>query len=50
MCIYLADFMLPVKFSEEAIVALKEGEAQLEVLRRQAIIGNLYPSDRSVME
>ena len=35
---------------EELAAAMKEGEEQLKVLRRQQIIGNLYPSDTSVME
>jgi len=35
---------------EEATLAIKEGEEQLQVLRRQQIIGNLYPSSTSVME
>jgi len=29
---------------------LQEGEEQLQVLKRQRLIGNLYPSDVSVME
>ena len=32
------------------MAAMTEGQEQLSVLRRQAIIGNLYPSDTSVME
>mmetsp|Transcript_34962 Transcript_34962/g.104293 ORF Transcript_34962/g.104293 Transcript_34962/m.104293 type:complete len:83 (-) Transcript_34962:382-630(-) len=35
---------------EEASAALAEGQQQLEVLRRQVILGQLYPSGRSVME
>mmetsp|Transcript_3914 Transcript_3914/g.5830 ORF Transcript_3914/g.5830 Transcript_3914/m.5830 type:complete len:82 (-) Transcript_3914:433-678(-) len=35
---------------EELTAAMKEGEEQLQVLRRQQIIGNLYPSETSVME
>ena len=35
---------------EEAIAATREGEEQLEVLKRQVIIGNMYPSDTNVME
>lgn len=34
----------------QAMAAMTEGQEQLSVLRRQAIIGNLYPSDTSVME
>ena len=29
---------------------MKYGEEQLVILKRQAILGNLYPSGRSVME
>lgn len=32
------------------MAAIKEGEEQLAILRRQVIVGNLYPSDTSVME
>jgi len=35
---------------DEAAAALTEAQEQLEVLRRQVIVGNLYPSARSVME
>mmetsp|Transcript_12650 Transcript_12650/g.16040 ORF Transcript_12650/g.16040 Transcript_12650/m.16040 type:complete len:89 (+) Transcript_12650:36-302(+) len=35
---------------QEVIDALKDGEEQLQMLKRQRIIGNLYPSDVSVME
>mmetsp|Transcript_28697 Transcript_28697/g.38116 ORF Transcript_28697/g.38116 Transcript_28697/m.38116 type:complete len:82 (+) Transcript_28697:61-306(+) len=35
---------------EEATAAIVEGGKQLEMLKRQAILGQLYPSDRSVME
>ncbi|KAL7465432.1 hypothetical protein ACHAXS_005756 [Conticribra weissflogii] len=34
----------------EAVVALQEGQEQLEVLKRQVVLGTLYPSSRSVME
>jgi len=37
-------------FREEAGAAIKTGEEQLAVLHRQAILGQLYPSARSVME
>ena len=30
--------------------AMREGEQQLQMLKRQRIIGALYPSDVSVME
>ena len=36
--------------SEEATTALSYGREQLEVLKRQSILGRLYPSGRSVME
>mmetsp|Transcript_22421 Transcript_22421/g.21559 ORF Transcript_22421/g.21559 Transcript_22421/m.21559 type:complete len:80 (-) Transcript_22421:402-641(-) len=35
---------------EEAIAATKDGEEQLALLKRQVIIGNLYPSGQSVMD
>ena len=35
---------------DEAIAAIKEGESQLELMKRQVVIGNLYPSVHSVME
>ena len=37
-------------FREEATEALRYGEEQLQILKRQAILGHLYPSGRSVME
>ena len=40
----------PVEHRDEAKAALEEGVKQLEVLRRQAILSQLYPSARSVME
>ena len=40
----------PVERRDEAKAALEEGVKQLEVLRRQAILSQLYPSARSVME
>jgi len=30
--------------------AMREGEQQLGILKRQVIIGNLYPSGASVMD
>lgn len=36
--------------SDDAIAAIRGGEEQLAVLRRQALIGNLYPSGSSVMD
>ena len=39
------------KYREESIAAaLKDGVEQLQMLRRQATISQLYPSGRSVME
>eukprot|EP00567_Pseudictyota_dubia_P007292 CAMPEP_0197436114 /NCGR_PEP_ID=MMETSP1175-20131217/3591_1 /TAXON_ID=1003142 /ORGANISM="Triceratium dubium, Strain CCMP147" /LENGTH=80 /DNA_ID=CAMNT_0042965321 /DNA_START=15 /DNA_END=257 /DNA_ORIENTATION=+ len=35
---------------EEASTALSDGMEQLEMLRRQVVLGQLYPSGRSVME
>jgi hypothetical protein len=35
---------------EEANIAIQYATEQLKVLSRQAIIGNLYPSDHSVMD
>mmetsp|Transcript_22029 Transcript_22029/g.37457 ORF Transcript_22029/g.37457 Transcript_22029/m.37457 type:complete len:145 (+) Transcript_22029:1090-1524(+) len=35
---------------EEASAAIHDGKEQLEVLKRQAILSQLYPSARSVME
>mmetsp|Transcript_15566 Transcript_15566/g.25927 ORF Transcript_15566/g.25927 Transcript_15566/m.25927 type:complete len:80 (+) Transcript_15566:85-324(+) len=35
---------------EEAAVAMRDGEEQLQVLKRQVVLGQLYPSSRSVME
>ncbi|GKZ00829.1 LYR motif-containing protein 4 [Mayamaea pseudoterrestris] len=36
--------------SDEATAALHDGRLQLDVLRRQAVLGSLYPSAKSVME
>lgn len=36
--------------SEEYNIALKEGYQQLEMLRRQSMLSQLYPSAQSVME
>lgn len=41
--------VLPL-YREEAVAALKDGEDQLKVLQRQAVVSQLYPSARSVME
>jgi len=35
---------------EEAAAALREGEEQLAVLKRQAILSQMYPTAKSVME
>ena len=35
---------------EEVAVAIEEGEKQLEVLKRQSVLSQLYPSAQSVME
>eukprot|EP00970_Alexandrium_tamarense_P004623 scaffold771_cov177-Alexandrium_tamarense.AAC.17 len=34
----------------EAELALREGQEQLDILRRQVVLGQLYPSAPSVME
>eukprot|EP00579_Thalassiosira_antarctica_P007980 CAMPEP_0201882730 /NCGR_PEP_ID=MMETSP0902-20130614/14373_1 /ASSEMBLY_ACC=CAM_ASM_000551 /TAXON_ID=420261 /ORGANISM="Thalassiosira antarctica, Strain CCMP982" /LENGTH=84 /DNA_ID=CAMNT_0048411319 /DNA_START=71 /DNA_END=325 /DNA_ORIENTATION=- len=34
----------------EAGLAFREGEEQLDILKRQVVIGGLYPSAKSVME
>ena len=40
-----------IQEAEDAkMAAIQEGEEQLAILRRQVIVGNLYPSDTSVME
>jgi hypothetical protein len=46
-CSYLS---LYVQNSEELTAAIKYGEEQFTVLKRQVIVGNLYPSDTSVMD
>jgi hypothetical protein len=38
------------KSREKATAAIKEGQEQLEILKRQVILGRLYPSGKSVME
>ena len=35
---------------EEAVAAIKDGETQLATLRRQVVLGKMYPSAKSVME
>lgn len=35
---------------EEAAAALQEGQVQLEMLTRQAALGRMFPSAKSVME
>ena len=35
---------------DEVEMALRKGEEQLGVLKRQVLLGGLYPSTRSVME
>lgn len=34
----------------EADLAIREGQENLDILRRQVVLGSLYPSARSVME
>ena len=50
MFIHLISFRAHDIHRPQAMAAMTEGQEQLSVLRRQAIIGNLYPSDTSVME
>jgi hypothetical protein len=35
---------------EEAVAAINDAEQQLEMLKRQVVLGQMYPSARSVME
>ena len=35
---------------EQAAAAIRDGQEQLEVLKRQVVIGKLYPSAASVMD
>ena len=43
-------FLKHIFYSDDAIHARQNGQEQLEMIRRQRIIGNLYPSHASVME
>ena len=46
-------YILNVNFNKkrtEAEVAFQEGKENLEILKRQVVLGSLYPSARSVME
>ena len=47
---HITSHHITTHYREQAAAAIKEGEEQLLVLRRQVVIGNLYPSDTSVME
>ena len=38
------------EFREEAAVAIHDAQEQLQVLKRQVVIGNFYPSETNVME
>jgi len=42
--------VLCIQSSEEAVAAINDGKAQLEILKRQVVLGQMYPSARSVME
>lgn len=48
--VILAHAMSMYVHSDEAKAAIAEGMKQLEVLQRQTILSQLYPSARSVME
>jgi hypothetical protein len=48
---HFSRFMIPGLFyREEAVAAFKKGETQLAGLKRQVVLGQMYPSSRSVME
>ena len=42
--------IFPSTQRHEAELALREGQENLDILRRQVVLGSLYPSVRSVME
>ena len=44
------DAMMIIFQRNEAEEAFLEGKEQLDILKRQAILGQLYPTARSVME
>ena len=53
LCVYLPHILCIyycIVKRKEAIAAIVTGQEQLEILRRQAILSQLYPSARSVME
>jgi hypothetical protein len=41
---------LTILYREEADTAMIYGQEQLEILKRQAVMGQMYPTARSVME
>ena len=43
-------FHVSTTHREEAAAAIRDGEEQLQILKRQVVLGQLYPSSRSVME
>jgi hypothetical protein len=47
---YSSHVFITKLFREEAAAALRDGEEQLKILQRQAVVSQLYPSARSVME
>ena len=42
--------LLYTTIRNEAELAFQEGKENLEILKRQVVLGSLYPSARSVME
>lgn len=45
-----ASWIFHCKNSSERDLAIREGQEHLEVLKRQVVLGRLYPSATSVME
>jgi hypothetical protein len=39
-----------IYFRQETTAAIQGGQEQLELLKRQVVLGKLYPSARSVMD
>lgn len=51
-CYPVADtfFVSNVTFRAEATTAIQSGQEQLQLLKRQVVMGKLYPSTGSVMD
>lgn len=47
---YVFIILLYTTIRNEAALAFQEGKENLEILKRQVVLGSLYPSARSVME